>query len=90
MSLPNENPNYRQSGYVQIGLMKLIFLRTTLMMYADMFTEVIITLVIPSQTGYTSFFPLLSSLSPVFPSFASFMPPFPASPRFLASRYVPE
>lgn len=50
------------------------------MMYADMFTEVIITLVIPSQTGYTSFFPLLSSLSPVFPSFASFMPPFPASP----------
>lgn len=32
------------------------------MMYADMFTEVIITLVIPSQTGYTSFFPLLSSL----------------------------
>lgn len=78
MSLPNENPNYRQSGYVQIGLMKLIFLRTTLMMYADMFTEVIITLVIPSQTGYTSFFPLsrISLICVLHAAFSS-LPPCP-------------
>lgn len=48
------------------------------MMYADMFTEVIITLVIPSQTGYTSFFPLsrISLICVLHAAFSS-LPPCP-------------